>query len=85
MVEIRRINLPKRNQVIKCLNLEDLPLWDSKRVFSNDDIQKLVDVFTEQSCMGFLLAYGYWYDADYLRSETGLFMNTNDLQKYFIY
>ena len=85
MVQLRRMNLPKREQILECLCLEDLPLWDSKRVFSNDDIQKLVDVFTEQGCMGFLIAHLYCYDADYLRSETGLFMNTNDLIKYFIY
>ena len=85
MVEIRIMNLPKGEQVVECLCLEDLPPLSLERVFSNEYIQNMVDAFTLQGVMGFLLAYAYWYDADYLRSETGLFMNTNDLQKYFIY
>ena len=79
------MNLPKKQQIIKCLNLTDLPIRKNERVFDNQSIETMMSTFTLQGAMGFLLAYGYFYDADYLRSETQLFMTTHDLTKYFIY
>lgn len=40
------------------------------RVFSDKSIQTMVDAFTVQGTMDYLIANAYFYDADYLRSKT---------------
>lgn len=39
------------------------------RVFSDKSIQTMVDAFTVQGTMDYLIANAYFYDADYLRSK----------------
>ena len=40
------------------------------RVFSDQSIQTMVDAFTVQGTMEYLIANAYFHDADYLRSKT---------------
>ena len=42
----------------------------STRVFSDKSIQTMVDAFTVQGTMEYLIANAYFHDADYLRSKT---------------
>jgi len=39
------------------------------RVFSDKSIQTMVDAFTVQGTMDYLIANAYFHDADYLRSK----------------